>query len=89
MVVVGFVAVGGFAGLVSGSHIHSSRVFTGPGSICRHSTGPAGAIAALTSIGVFERFVLPAGIGVGGEAPDSGDLFVHVSGRGVFPFVDW
>jgi hypothetical protein len=77
MVVVGFVAVGGFAGLVSGSHIHGSCMFAGSTAICGDTTGPAFTVAGGGSIGVSERLVFDVWIGVGGEAPDPGDLLGH------------
>ena len=77
MVVVGFVAVGGFAGLVSRSHIHSSCMFAGSTAICGYTTGPAFTIAGGGSVSVLQGLVFDVGIGVGGKAPDSGDLLGH------------
>jgi len=72
-----FVVVSGRAVLVRRAHIHQTGVFARSAAICGHSTGPAGAVAALTSIGTFERFVFDVGIGVRREGPDFGDLFGH------------
>ncbi len=77
MVVVGFVVVSGFAGLVSRSHIHSSCVFTGSATICGYTTGPAFTITGGGPVRVLQGLVFDVWIGVGDEAPDSGDLLVH------------
>jgi hypothetical protein len=77
------VAVGGLAASVSGSRVHSSCVFTGSAAIWGHSTGPALAITGGGPIGVLQGFVFDVGIRVGGEAPDSVDLFVHVGGSNI------
>ena len=78
--VIGFVAVGGFAGLVSRSHIHSPRVFAGSTAICGYTTGPAFTIAGTGTVDVLQGLVFDVGIGVRGKAPDSGDLFGHWDG---------
>ncbi len=75
--VIGFVAVGGFAGLVSGSHIHSSCMFAGSSTVSGYTTGPTFTIAGGGSVDVLQGLVFDVWIGVGGKAPDSGDLFVH------------
>ena len=72
-----FVGMGGFAGLVRRSHIHSSRVFTGSAAIWGYSTGPAFTIAGTGTVDVLQGLVFDVFVGVGGEAPDSGDLFGH------------
>jgi hypothetical protein len=78
-----FVIVCGLAASVSGSRVHSSCVFTGSAAIWGHSTGPALAITGGGPIGVLQGFVFDVGIRVGGEAPDSVDLFVHVGGSNI------
>jgi hypothetical protein len=57
-----FVIVCGLAASVSGSHVHSSCVFTGSAAIWGHSTRPAHAITGGGSIGVLQGFVLDVGI---------------------------
>jgi hypothetical protein len=39
--------------------------------------GPAFAVARAGSVGVLQGLVFDVGVGVGGETPDSGYLFVH------------
>ena len=60
-----------------GSAIHSSCVVTGSASVCGHATGPTFTIAGGGSVEVLQGLVFDVLIGVGGEAPDLGDLFVH------------
>ncbi len=62
MVVVGVVAVGGLAGLVSRSHVHSPRVFAGSRTICGYTTGPAFTITGGGPVGVLQRLVIDAWI---------------------------
>ncbi len=57
LMVVGFVAVGGLAGLVGRSHIHSPRVFAGSGTICGDTSGPAFTIAGGGSVSVLQGLV--------------------------------
>ena len=47
-------------------------------AIWGHSTGPAFTITRGGPVSVLQGLVLDVGVGVGGEAPDSGDVFVHV-----------
>ena len=68
-----FVAVCGRAVLVRDAHVHVARVFTGPRTICGHTSCPALAITGGRSIRVLQGFVFDVGIGVGRERPDSGD----------------
>ena len=62
MVVVGFVAVGGLAGLVSDSHIHSSRVFAGSAAICGYAAGPAFTITGGGPVSVLQGLVFEIGV---------------------------
>lgn len=62
-----FVAVGGLAGSVSGSHVHSPDVLTGPASVRGNSTGPAFTIAGTGTVNVLERLVFDVGVGAGGK----------------------
>ncbi len=75
-----FVAVSGLALTVSGSHVHCPRMFAGSSTVCGYTTGPAFAITGGGPVSVLQRLVFDVWIGVGGKAPDSGDLFGHVGG---------
>ena len=72
-----FVVVCGGAVVVRDAHIDVAGVFTGSTSICGHTTSPARAITTSGSIGIFQRFILPAGIGVGLKGPHFADVLVH------------
>jgi hypothetical protein len=80
LVVVWFVIVCGGAVVICRTHVYGSDVLTGSASILAYSSSPALAITGRCSIGVLQGFVFDVGVGVGGEAPDAGDLLVHVGG---------
>ena len=75
---LGFVAVGGLAVMVCRAHIHEADMFARSGAIRGHSTGPAFTIARGGAVSVFQGLVFDVRVGVGGEAPNSGDLFGHI-----------
>ena len=52
-------------------------MFARSGSIWGHSTGPAFAIAGTGTVSVLQGLIFDVLVGVGGEAPDPGDVFVH------------
>lgn len=52
-------------------------MFAGTAAVGGHAAAPARAIAGFAAISILQGLVLNVGVGVGGEGPDSGDLFGH------------
>jgi hypothetical protein len=74
------VVVGSLALMVRRAHVHVAGMFARAASILGHTTSPALAITGGGAIHVLQGFVFDVWVGVGGKAPDSGDLLVLVSG---------
>ena len=75
-----FVVVCSGAVVIRRAHVDVPAMFARAATICGHTTGPAFTIAGGGSVSVLQGLVFDVGIGVGGKAPDSGDLLGHWDG---------